>query len=304
MTKLSVIGAPTSAGAYGPGQERAPGTFRRYGLIAALERAGLRVVDRGNVASADWSADDDHPNAHNVGQVVAVAAELATVVGDALAAGDDLLVIGGDCTIELGTVAGAIRDGARVGLAYIDLDADLNTPATGDGILDWMGVAHLLGIPGTEQALVGLGSRRPLLRPEDVRLLAAENITPPEHKIIDQLDIVVEPLREVVDHPEDVAERTRAWAAAYDRILVHVDIDVLDYRKFPIAHEIRDNAGLLLSQLGRLIKDLHALPQWRALTIAEINPDHAPDVAQSFEKLITTLASALGDPPPAEVVRP
>ena len=59
-----------------------------------------------------------------------------------------MLVLGGDCTVELGTVAGAIRSGTTVGLAYIDLDADLNTPETGDGILDWMGVAHLLDVPG------------------------------------------------------------------------------------------------------------------------------------------------------------
>jgi hypothetical protein len=74
--------------------------------------------------------------------VVAVAA----AVSDAYTRGEDVLVFGGDCTVELGTVAGALADGSSVGLIYIDLDGDLNTPATGDGVLDWMGLAHILGI--------------------------------------------------------------------------------------------------------------------------------------------------------------
>lgn len=292
---LTVIGAPTSAGAYGPGQERAPAVFRRHGLIEALRQAGHGVVDRGDVASADWSPDVDHPQAHNVDQVAAVAAEVTDAVAAALAEGHDVLVLGGDCTVELGTVAGAIRDGSRIGLAYVDLDADLNTPATGDGVLDWMGVAHLLGIDGTEERLVGLGARSPLLQPADVRLFATENITPAERAVIDRLGIVVETLAAVTGEPDAVAQRSREWAAAYDRILVHVDIDVLDYPRFPIAQEVRDSPGLLLPQLTRLVHDLCGLPGWRALTLTEINPDHAPDEAASFVALIRMLGAVLAD---------
>jgi arginase len=64
------------------------------------------------------------------------------------------LVLGGDCTVELGTVAGAFGHGPSIGLVYIDLDTDLNTPeSTADGALDWMGVAHLLGIEGSATEL-------------------------------------------------------------------------------------------------------------------------------------------------------
>ena len=67
------------------------------------------------------------------------------------------LVVGGDCTIELGSVAGALQSGASIGLVYVDLDVDLNAPATSDGALDWTGVAHLLDIPGAAPELSGLG---------------------------------------------------------------------------------------------------------------------------------------------------
>ena len=72
------------------------------------------------------------------------------------------LVVGGDCTITLGVVAGFARHGADVGLLYFDGDADLSTPAsTGSGVLDSMVVAHLLCEGAPE--LTGLGPRVPLL---------------------------------------------------------------------------------------------------------------------------------------------
>lgn len=293
MPALSVIGVPSSAGAYGPGQERAPSAFRRHGLLAALRDAGLDVVDRGDARLAEWRPDEAHPTARNADTVVAVAVELAERVAAAVVDDHRMLVLGGDCTIELGVVAGALADGARVGLAYVDLDSDLNTPETGDGVLDWMGVAHLLDVTGANDGLAGLGPRRPLLDPEAVRLFAAENVTPAERAVIDRLDLYVEPLAAVVDEPDAVAERTRAWAASYDRVLVHVDIDVLDYTKFPIAEEIRSSPGLELSQLARLLHQLCALPNWRALTLTEINPDHAPDEQESFGRLIDLLCAVL-----------
>lgn len=49
MTRMDVIGAPSSAGAYTPGQERAPQALRAAGLLETLERRGIEVVDRGDV---------------------------------------------------------------------------------------------------------------------------------------------------------------------------------------------------------------------------------------------------------------
>jgi hypothetical protein len=107
-----------------------------------------------------------------------VAQAVAGRVAEGLAEGAAILVLGGDCTVELGTVAGASVDSADIGLIYIDLDTDLNTPASvEDGALDWMGVAHLLGLDGTVPVLAGLGPRVPLLRPDQVLLFAADKST-------------------------------------------------------------------------------------------------------------------------------
>lgn len=177
-----------------------------------------------------------------------------------MAANQTVLVLGGDCTVELGTVAGAIRDQSRVGLAYVDLDADLNTPATGDGILDWMGAAHLLDIPGAHPRLAAIDTTRPMLTPSALRLFATHNISDPEQVVIDRLTLHVETLDLVRGDLAAVTERTRKWAAQFDRVLVHVDADVLDFDQFPIAENTDSRSGLGLSELGSLLRVLCTLP--------------------------------------------
>lgn len=153
---ISLIGAPSSAGAYAPGQEKAPATFRRYGLGPALTQAGRRVHDRGDVADFRWRPDPARPQSMNLDAVRGTAATVADLVTKAMSADEAVLVLGGDCTVELGTVAGALRGEGSIGIVYIDLDVDLNAPEASDGALDWTGVAHLLDLAGTEPELSGL----------------------------------------------------------------------------------------------------------------------------------------------------
>jgi len=126
--RLHVIGAPTSAGAYAPGQERAPAATRAAGLITGLVARGVDVLDHGDVPGFRWIVDRTDPRAMHAAAAARVARAVADGVAQAVADGGRILVLGGDCTVELGTVAGATRDSDDVGLVYIDLDADLNTP--------------------------------------------------------------------------------------------------------------------------------------------------------------------------------
>jgi hypothetical protein len=79
---------------------------------------------------------------------------------------------------------------SNVGLIYCDLDVDLQTPqTTTDGVLDWMGVAHMLGVEGVARDLKELGPRSPLLRADAVFLFAHKNVEPCEQQWIDSLGI-------------------------------------------------------------------------------------------------------------------
>ncbi len=286
---LSIIGAPSSAGAYAPGQERAPLAWREHGLIASLEAAGRDVRDLGDVAAFRWRADRGQPQAMNASAVAATARQVADRVAAALKTGDDVLVLGGDCTVELGSIAGALTQDRSVALVYIDLDADLKVPATGEGAIDWMGVAHLVDAEGSLDELASLGPRRPMLAGRDVLLFAQDNITDSEATIIAQTGIAVETLESVHQDPIAAAEGAVEWASGHADLWVHVDVDVLSWLDFPIAENSRRRDGLTLDELASVLRRLVAAPTWRGLTICEVNPDHAPVEAQSFARLVATL---------------
>lgn len=289
---LHLIGAPSSAGAYAPGQEKAPAAFRRHGLVEALDRR-RPLRDRGEVPGFRWRPDPERTKAANLPAVCRTAAAVAEAAAPAFDRDRSVLVLGGDCTVELGTVAAAARSGARVGLVYVDLDLDLNAPATSDGALDWTGVAHLLDIEGAAPELSGIGRRLPLIEPEDLLFFAADNVSPAEAETVERLDLRVMRLAEVKADPAGAAARAGAWASRFDCLLIHLDVDVLDYLDFPIAENVRRCPGLTFAELAAVLPVLLAAPNWRGLTVAEVNPDHAPDEARAFAALIGLLDWAL-----------
>jgi arginase len=291
---LNMIGAATSAGAYAPGQEQAPAAFRRHGLVEALASRGRTIRDHGDVAAFRWRPDPSRSQAMNLDAVRHACELVANHVATAIAAQEDVLVLGGDCTVELGTVAGANVTGGRVGLVYIDFDADLNTPDTSDGALDWTGVAHLLNIGGCEPSLARLGPTCPMLRPQQLLYFGVENITPPEAATIRDHAIKVISREDALRDIGAAAGRAAEWAARFDCVLIHFDADVLSFIDFPIAENVRRCDGLKLEQAAVVLKQLAALPQWRALTITEINPAHAPDEVAAFARLNNVLADAIG----------
>lgn len=297
--QLALVGAPSSAGAYAPGQEKAPAALRRAGLVELLSGRGISVRDYGDVPGFRWSADRAHPRAMHADRVAAVAQATSQQVARALSSDAAVLVLGGDCTVELGTVAGALATNASIGLVYVDLDTDLNTPeSTQDGALDWMGVAHLLGVEGTVPEVAALGPHLPMLRPDQIVFFANDNIEPFERRMIDTLGIAEVRLAEVVADPVRAAQSIAdGWARRFERLLVHLDVDVLDYLDTPLAENTRRNWGLKWPELMAALQALLRAPNWAALTVCEVNPDHGASDGSTLQKLGEGLADALRGSP-------
>lgn len=297
--RLVIVGAPSSAGAYAPGQEKAPAALRAAGLLEFLAARGITVDDRGDVSGFRWRADKANPRAMNANAAATVAEATAERVASALAGDATVLVLGGDCTVELGTVAGALRGTQSVGLVYIDLDTDLNTPeSTQDGALDWMGVAHLLGVDGTVPKLAALGPRMPMLRPEQVLFFANDNVEPFERQLIEARGIAEVRLAGVVADPSGAAQTVvDGWARQFERLLVHLDVDVLDFVDMPLAENNRRNVGLQFDQLMASLRVLLRAPNWAALTVCELNPDHGESDGSTLRTFAEALADALAASP-------
>jgi arginase len=297
--KLIVIGAPSSAGAYAPGQEKAPEAFRNAGLLDMLHRNRIRVEDAGDVSSFRWRADKAFPRAMNVEYAARVARETAVKTRSALSSRARALILGGDCTVELGTVSGASQVSSNVGLIYVDLDVDLHTPqTTTDGALDWMGVAHMLGVEGVARDLKELGPRSPLLPADAVFPFGHKNVDPCEQQLIDSLGIKGIHADAVAPDPKGAGlQAALDWGQRFDHLLIHLDVDVIDFENFPIAENTRRKMGLTFEQVIAALEALLQAPNWSALTITEVNPDHGLADGSTIRDFAFAVASALGRAP-------
>ena len=276
---LGLIGVPTSAGAFAPGQEQAPRALRDAGLVESLRAAGAVVHDRGDRPVWRWRPDREDRRAQNLAMVCEIVRDTSQRVVDAVGAGEATVVLGGDCTVGIGTVAGHFAAGERVGLVYFDAHADLNVPGSvPEGALDWMGVAHMLGEAGAAPELVNAGPRAPLLDPGQVVLLGWDGVqaTEFERAAIERRDLAVIPAGEVAAGPESAALRARELLEARcDRLLVHFDVDVIDFTDFPLSENTGRNEGLAYDDALAALRALLASPLLAGVTITELNPDHA-----------------------------
>ena len=294
---LALLGVPTSLGAHVPGQERAPSAFRRAGLADQLVDAGFALDDLGDLATTRYTPDPVHPRAQHASEIAAVARNVGDALASSFGRGVPALVVGGDCTIEVGVVAGLARSVDRIGLVYVDAGPDLNTPATiREGFLDWMGMSHLLGEPGATDDLSRIGPRFPLLLPDDVVLVGTEPDEGTAHELqrVDELGIRTFWADEIRRGPTTAAAAALAEIEARcDAMLVHFDVDVIDFLDFPAADFPTINAGLRFDEAMACIDTFVASPKWTGLTVTEFNPDHVDLEEQLVAEFVTRLVASL-----------
>ncbi len=186
--KIAIIGAPTSAAVLTPGHERAPAALRAAGIVDRLRAAGFDVTDMGDVKTQISQPDNQHPRARNIPPLIAALNELRPHVEVAVKSGALPLILGGDCSIVLATVAGARRYYRHVGLIYVDRDADMNVPAsTPSGCVDGMVVSHLIGRGAPE--LIRFWGEPPLVREPDIVLFGVDRLDAPEKIALDRTPI-------------------------------------------------------------------------------------------------------------------
>ena len=295
--RTTVLGVPSSAGAYCVGVERAPGALRAAGLVEHLRASGTDVVDAGDLTTRLWFPDRERPFAQNLGEEADALVELSTAAASLLAAEQRLLVLGGSCTVAVGLCDAMARAGERPRLVYIDRHLDLNTPrSTTEGSLSWMGMAHALGLEGAAPELVDLMYRTPLLQPSDLVYLGVdlsrettdwERGQAAEHRIavVDQTALCDDPRRAAAD-----ARRILASGP----FLVHLDVDVLDFLDAPIAENVNGrNSGPTIAILGQALGALLEDPDCWGMSIGQLDPAHASADRTAIPRLVSAFVSAL-----------
>jgi len=301
VSRIFIVGVPSSAASYAAGQDLAPAALRSAGLLTRLAAAGLEVRDEGDLPHQVWKPDREHPLAQNADQATASVRELADRLGPLLAGGDFGLVIGGNCTIALGIMAALRRlEAGAPGLLYVDRHYDMNTPAsTADGALDWMGMAHALALPGCVDTLTDAFGPRPLLEPHQVAWLGVEPQlgTDWEREHAARLGLHVVTSQAMATDPAGAA------TAALDHLpagplAVHIDVDVLDFIDAPLAENTDcRNTGPTLGQAEEALKRAVRDPRVRTLSIGELNPTRSagdPDALPRFADTVARVLAVVG----------
>jgi arginase len=199
----------------------------------------------------------------------------------ALSRGEVVVLVGGDCTVSIGLVAAAGRQVKRLGLIYMDSQTDLNTPATTDtGILDSMGLAHMLGF--VTNPLSTLGEDVPLLDAGRVCAFGfhPQRITAAEHEVLSSKPIRQYPAVQVTGNA--AAEASTALAEmerACDAFVLHFDVDVIDFTEFPAADApVYRGFGLGFEESLEALGVFAASEKCIAVSVTEFNPDRDKDL--------------------------
>jgi arginase len=278
--RLRLVGVPSSAGAHAPGVERGPAALRAAGLASKLAGAGMTVSDAGDLPMSLFATTAAVSGARNLPAVLRVVGQVADAVAAARAEGDIAVLLGGDCTLVLGAVAG-LRRGAHargdVGVFYMDGDADLDTPQEGWGILDSCGVAHLLG-DGDPQ-LAGLLPDGPLIDAASLVLFGFHpaQLSAAQWRRYAGRGLYGVPVSEIPAGTAGI-RATEALTRLQDKraMVCHLDTDVIDYASFPLADCPRYHGGLSLADTFDAIQAAAGYPGLACLTLTEVNPDHDP----------------------------
>ena len=266
MERVAVVGVPMDLGANRRGVDMGPSALRYARLLEQLEDLGYTVEDLGDVPVSLARAS------RRRGRGLAYLEEIraaALVLKERLAAlpeGVFPIVLGGDHSLSMGSVAGAAR-GRRVGVVWVDAHADFNTPETSPS-----GNVH--GMPLA--VLSGLGHPRltevfRAVDPKDVVLVGVRSLDPGEKRLLKEAGVRVYTMHEV--DRLGVARIAEEGLKHLQGLPLHVslDADVLDPTLAPgVGTPVP--GGLTYREAHLLMEILAESGRVQSLDLVEVNP--------------------------------
>jgi arginase len=289
--KIALLGSPTSAAAMSSGHEGAPAALRAAGLVDRLRSIGYEITDFGDDPPQVFKPDDESPRARNISGVLASLENLKPRVEQAVKSTALPLILTGDCSVVLATVAGLRRYFRHVSLIYMDRDADLNTPATTpSGCLDGMVISHIAGRGAAE--LVRFWGEPPLVRDPDIALFGVDRVHPAEEEVLRS-----SPLRRYLADEVKRMGPAAAAQAAVERIhgkgyecVLHFDVDVIaDFQ----ATDYPGAGGLSFEDVREALEVFARQRHLAAIEVAAYNPLKDPN-GTGAALIIDLLVDVLG----------
>lgn len=228
---VGLLGVPLDLGAGRRGTDMGPSAIRFAGLSERLRRLGVEVHDHGYVAAAapeTRAPGDEHLRFGR--EIVRTCLRLRDRVKGILRAGETPVILGGDHSLAMGSVAGAAASvSGKLGLLWIDAHADLNTRETSpSGNVHGMPFAALLG--KGDPLLLGIGEKVPVIAPRHAALLGLRDVDPGERERIRKLGIAVYTMKELDERGMNICLREALVRVTKGTAGFHLslDMDALD----------------------------------------------------------------------------
>jgi arginase len=231
---VSIIGVPLGFGSSLAGVDLGPAAMRIARLNQRIAQLGYEVRDLGDMRlERPQTPAPPQEKAKYLSEISAACEALAVEVENVMHAGELPVILGGDHSIAIGSVAGvaavARQQQQAIGLIWFDAHADMNTPeTTPSGNIHGMPLAALLGYGSPE--LTGIAGFAPKLEPRFCAHVGARDIDPPERELIKQTGLRFFTMREIDERgmsacmDEAIAIAQRAPAGYH----VTLDVDALD----------------------------------------------------------------------------
>jgi len=295
---IALIGAPTDVGAGRRGASMGPEAMRVAGLSQSLLGLGYTVHDRGNVSGPPNPEDSRRDGYRHLPEVAAWCAAVRRAVDAALSAGELPVVLGGDHSLAIGSIAAlssyCIRNKRTLVVLWLDAHADFNTAATSPtGNLHGMPAAVICGSGPSE--LLDIADHRPMVPPERIIQVGTRSIDGQEKALLLESGVYVWDMRTIDELRMSTVMQRILDAIAQDDCHLHLsfDVDFLDpsiapgvptqvaggptYREAQLCMEMIYDSGLLGS-----------------VEIMELNPahDHGNRTAELTVELMESLFGA------------
>jgi arginase len=298
VRRIAVLDAPSNLGLRPPtatsvpGCAKAPGALRDQELLLRLGARDAGCVTPPRYDPGDWRPGDGVCHAESIAWY---SRKLADRVGEIIEAGEFPLVLGGDCSILLGSALAvrrmAERDELPYGLVYVDGHSDFRHPGNASYVGAAAGEGLALVTGRGQPDLTNMEGLRPYVRDEHVVLLGIR--AQDDYRL--DLQAAGLAYRAVPQLRGEGAGRTASWAREQlvDCIgyWLHVDVDVLDPAVMP-AVDAPDEGGIAFAELQLLIAGLVDTPDCLGMQVTVFDPDYDPEGDYARE-LVATLVAAL-----------
>ncbi|GGH88949.1 arginase [Pullulanibacillus pueri] len=226
--QISIIGVPMDLGQSRRGVDMGPSAIRYAGVVEKLEALGYSVEDCGDL-SIGRSERPTHQGLKNLKAVAKASDELYRMVKREVGKGRFPLVLGGDHSIAIGTLAGISRPYKNLGVIWYDAHGDLNTEATSpSGNIHGMPLAVSLGYG--HSLLTSIGGYQPKVKPENIVIIGARALDDGERVFIKEKGIRVYTMHEIdrLGMTQVMNETIEYLKENTDGVHLSLDLDGLD----------------------------------------------------------------------------